>query len=907
MSRAKWIVLTLFAATAFGAPAQVTNPIPPQFIIVPGGGSVQLRGPVPTQPITPGISVMHAPLDTNAPIAAFAEFDPAMVGGDGKSTFRIVVSCPIGDVRPPERIPAPEGLALAPGASGQQLVQTGNRARRLWTFNFHAYAEQEGSFTVPAFTLFADGKPVEVPAATLQRTSGDVSAQRPVELALKAPNRTIYAGETIPINVRVSGGIDGRLQNVTQLDLRGESFLVDQNSIIARQRKSISLQGGRPVVAIETDALVTPLRAGALRLHASTEVTLESPTSGLAALVPGYRPLVEAMPLSLKVTGLPTNGVLPGFNGAIGEFHLQPPKLSSTQVRVGDPLTLSVTLVGEGNLATIPAPALPKSAGWQTMPPRLDPPQGISGGMNAMRTFHYTLIPLDPGLSATPAIPFSYFHPRMERFVNLTIPAHPVTVTPAPDEEIAAASTGVPPPAPPQPAPPAAPEERIRPIADSMGRTAGTLVPLQTRGWFLLAQLIPAAFLGGIWLWDRRRRYLAANPEILIFRRASRSGRRHLAEARAAAASKNAPRFANSIVHAMRSLCAPRVNANPDSLVCADILGLLPDPARAGRDAELVRAFFSVMDGQRFGSAAANGDSMLLRQAAEAEMLLQLMHDRLRGYVSLCVRQRRARRARSAILSFSTPLRRSGDTGRLSAKTAVLLTLIFAAVPARGSTASEWFEQGVAAYVAGDYDRAVTAFEECVALGPSAGALHNLGNAQWARENRGQAILAWERAAWLDAYERNSRSNLRVARRLAQLDAPQLTWFEMCSAWLPANAWAWVATGSFWFGAAVLILPPVSGWRRAYWHQIAGALGLTVFLLTLPALAGVYSRAQRGVIVTEETPVRLTPTSDGEVLMRLPAGETASLARRKGGYLHIRTAGGGSGWVTAENFRLVAE
>src|SRR6185436_14606851 len=151
------------------------------------------------------------------------------------------------------------------------------------------------------------------------------------------------------------------------------------------------------------------------------------------------------------------------------------------------------------------------------------------------------------------------------------------------------------------------------------------------------------------------------------------------------------------------------------------------------------------------------------------------------------------------------------------------------------------------------------------------------------------------------------RANLRFARKSAHLDAPTLTWFEACSAWLPPGAWAWTAMASFWLSAALLVLPPVFRWRKSYWHQLGIAVGLTLFLLTLPALIGVQTRAHRGVIITDETPVRLTPTLSGEVLARLPAGELATFGRRKGPCFYVQTAGGSAGWVNTNGFRFVAD
>jgi len=103
------------------------------------------------------------------------------------------------------------------------------------------------------------------------------------------------------------------------------------------------------------------------------------------------------------------------------------------------------------------------------------------------------------------------------------------------------------------------------------------------------------------------------------------------------------------------------------------------------------------------------------------------------------------------------------------------------------------------------------------------------------------------------------------------------------------------------------VLPYVFRWRKSYWQQLGVAVGLTIFLLTIPALIGVHSRAHRGVVVADETPVRLTPTEHGEVLARLPAGETATFGRMRRGFFYVQTAGGTSGWAGTNGFRFVAE
>lgn len=215
------------------------------------------------------------------------------------------------------------------------------------------------------------------------------------------------------------------------------------------------------------------------------------------------------------------------------------------------------------------------------------------------------------------------------------------------------------------------------------------------------------------------------------------------------------------------------------------------------------------------------------------------------------------------------------------------------------------FEQASQAYIAGGYEQSALLFGEAAAATPAAGTLHNLGNAEWQCGRSGPAIFAWERSQWLSPFNLNTRANLRLARKAAQLEAPDLAWYEICSTWLPINAWAWLACLSFWLALAMVILPGIFRWRKADWHQGLAAGGFAIFLLTIPALAGISTRSNLGIVLAKDTPLRLTPTAEAQVLAKLAPGETARLERERGRYVFIRTSAA-AGWIERAQLGLIS-
>ncbi len=219
------------------------------------------------------------------------------------------------------------------------------------------------------------------------------------------------------------------------------------------------------------------------------------------------------------------------------------------------------------------------------------------------------------------------------------------------------------------------------------------------------------------------------------------------------------------------------------------------------------------------------------------------------------------------------------------------------------STPDALFHTGVTAYRAADYATAATAFRQSVALQPASGALQALGNAEWQQRRAGDAVLAWEQALWLDPFNESARQNLRFARKTAQLEAPDLAWYEVISAWLPVSWWAWIAGGSLWLAVGMVLLPGILRQRKATWHQAVAALALMVFLLSIPALFGVQTRARIGFVLEKDTPLRLTPTQEAQAITRLAPGEPARRLRSHGRYILIRT-GRTLGWVEQDQFGL---
>jgi hypothetical protein len=219
---------------------------------------------------------------------------------------------------------------------------------------------------------------------------------------------------------------------------------------------------------------------------------------------------------------------------------------------------------------------------------------------------------------ATPAIPFSYFDPETGKYVDLTTPSVPVTVTgeglplelPAFDEQGKAAAP-----------------LKLSGLATTPGKTVRSLKPLQLSAWFAVAQLAPLAGFLALWLWDRRRRYLEAHPETVRRAGARRALRRERQQLKQAEAAGDAGAFVQHAARAMNIAVAPHFPANPQALVGGDVLAQLDTAARNGQTGRTVRQVFAAADAQFAGRPETPPDLPGLREGVEAA--LQKLEEKL--------------------------------------------------------------------------------------------------------------------------------------------------------------------------------------------------------------------------------------------------------------------------------------
>ncbi len=141
----------------------------------------------------------------------------------------------------------------------------------------------------------------------------------------------------------------------------------------------------------------------------------------------GNRPdLKEVYAVSEKVAvtvrEVPLEGRPETFTGGVGEFDLGA-EVSPVKLRVGDPMTLMLTLTGAGNLADVAPPALERIDAFAHNFKIYEATSETKGGR---RVFTYSLRPLSEQVEEVPAVPLSFFNVARGEYV--TIASRPIAI-----------------------------------------------------------------------------------------------------------------------------------------------------------------------------------------------------------------------------------------------------------------------------------------------------------------------------------------------------------------------------------------------------------------------------------------------------------------------------------------------
>lgn len=419
-------------------------------------------------------------------------------------------------------------------------------------------------------------------------------------LRMSADKTDVYVGEQVMLSIHLYSRLDlSSVDTVTMPKLEGfwSQDFKTPNQLMAEQR----IVNGVPYREyLLRQKAVFPLKPG--------PITIEAPEADITSGIfyASRRLHRKGNELKLTVKPLP-----PGpSTTAVGRWRLSR-TVSQTQVALGEPLQIKLTLEGRGNLQSVSLPALGAPAAFKTFDPETsEKPATSKTHVGGTRAVEYTLVPQQTGTFKLPELKIAFFDPETRRYDETKVDEVSITVTaaengaPAANKSVSPSST---------PAKNQLASGGLKPIRHQ-AHFIQPAMELTAQPWFWPLALAPAALSLLAWLSNFVRQRLGAQTPEGLKKQKAQAARKRLTAARKLVGG-DAGAFYAEIERALLGFLSARLDVSASSMPREALVAAMV----AAGIAELERArIISVLEMCDLGRYAPGmGDAEARRRALE--------------------------------------------------------------------------------------------------------------------------------------------------------------------------------------------------------------------------------------------------------------------------------------------------
>jgi len=587
--------------------------------------------------------------------------------------------------------------------------------------------------------------------------------------------------------------------------------------------------------------------------------------------------------VDVEVKDVPREGRPDSYIHAIGQFKVQT-TLTPTSVRVGDPMTLTLTLTGEGTLADARPPTIAALPGIENVFRTYEATEESSGGK---RRFTYSLRPLSTDVAELPSIPVSYFDVEAEAYV--TIATDPIAVTVQAAETLSSSDIV------------AAPSQSAEPGSDLEVSAAGIFANDSNLSGLRNQRIRPERWLAlwtamfGCWIGTtlvmRYVQQVREDPALLRRRSAPARARVNLETAATLLSSGSAAEVCESLRRTITSLVADYANVSAAGLTPRETkqqLQALGVESAVGIQAQ---ELLNACEGARYGAAAAEDVAQL--HAGAARLVEQILSE-----LGKSSRKWKPARHSAMLLLLGSLLTGCGSAPDLE-------------LSRKFQAAQQAFQQAASVE---DFARVAQQYEQISGATFASGAvLYNQGNAWMRADETGRAIAAYRQALRYRPRDPYLTANLHSALTSAggqsialSAGSPIAGYVFFWQHWLSYPEKFLLTTCLLAATLMTLLLSQVAGgWKRVQrqilWRRLSFALAAACLLAAASTCWDWYRFDQTtyGVVVADQAVARKGNSETYEAAFNHPLSvgtEFVVLEQRKD-WLHIAVGDSATGWL----------
>ena len=541
---------------------------------------------------------------------------------------------------PPPGLPPVEGWQISMAGTERSFSYGTGGSDSAITFRFRLVPVKAGTFTFGPFQYAMGNATADLPAIEVRVVPPEEQPQQQggtqadmLFASLSASSTNLYSQQVfdITLTVHAAQGVNiGR--DIALLNMPSTGISLNQFQELGSSRE---VMHNNIYEVRRFRAKATTLTAGSFEF---------SPTVRLSILVPRQRrqrdpfdgfpgfddffgryesqPVdVTPPPLAITVQPLPSEGQPPGFSGAVGSFafHAQ---VGPTEIAAGDPVTVTLSISGDGNIENVSAPEIIAGDAFRTYEAKLvardiDPSRAFG-----RKVFEQVLIPRSADVTNLPPIAFSFFDPSSGSYRVARQGPFPLKVSAATGAIAHVVQA------------PGASQEMQTQI---LGTDILYLKPApsrwgngRARRWylskpFLVLQLLPPLAVGLLFGFIRRRTDLETNVAKARRQKAPRAAREGLRRAEHAIRTANMTAFHEALSDAMNSYFGNRLNLAPGEVTPEIVLDALRRGGLDGNACSGLEMIFRRCEEARFAGSAVEAPN-----ADAARHMINKLHEWLK-------------------------------------------------------------------------------------------------------------------------------------------------------------------------------------------------------------------------------------------------------------------------------------
>ena len=829
--------------------------------------------------------------------------------------FRLSYTINTQDIRGFRAGRIPDGLEvlMGPSTSTQssfQMVNGHTSSTSSVTYTYILVANKNGTFTIPAAHVTADGKSIESNEVQIrvtgqaQQSSGggsqsgnsqhrqnDANEIRPAGSAISggdlfikvsASKRRVYEQEPILLTYKVY-----TLVGLTDLsgkmpDLK--NFYTREVPLPTQKSFSVEMLNGRPYKTVTWSQYVMfPQQSGKLEIPSITfnGIVVQQnrnvdPFEAFFNGGSGYievKKQIKAPGITIDVDPLPARPA--NFSGGVGTFNISA-SIDQTEVKANDPVKLRVVVSGLGNMKLLKQPEVKFPKDFDKYDAKVtDKSKLTTNGLEGSIIYDFLAVPRHAGKFEIPSIEFVYYDINDHQYKTVTTDGFTLNVAKGSGGNVSAYTA----------------QEDVQLLnsdihyihtGDTRQHAAGDFFFGSAEYWVILSSLF-AVFVALLVIFRHR----AIENANIVKQRAGRANKvavKRLKQAHKLMKNGLSNDFYDEVMRALWGYVGDKLNMPVEQLSRENISQQLTSHQVSD---EVVSQFISALDECEFARYA----------PGDATGNMNKVYDT----------------ALSALTQIASTMKKSGKkAANMAVVIALLLTSSFLPLTTYAVTKA----QADSAYQQEQYQKAAQIYEQLLKHGESADLYYNLGNAYYRMDDITHAVLAYERALLLSPGDADVRFNLQMARsKTIDKIVPEsemffVTWYRSLVRLMSVDAWARTSIVAL---LCAMLLVLVYLFAQRIWLRKVGFFGGALFLVVFLA-ANIFGFQQQqsllhrtgAVIIRSAVTVKSTPSKNGTDLFILHEGTRVNIIDdTMRGWREIRVADGKSGWVDIKEIEVI--